>query len=48
MGFVFNVENYIENNINVIQETVFEGIDLFKDKKTKLVICININQEQIH
>lgn len=36
MGFVFNVENYIENNINVIQETVFEGIDLFKDKKDKI------------
>ncbi len=36
MGFVFNVENYIKNNLNIFQETIFEGIDLFKDKKDKI------------
>ena len=36
MGFVFNVENYIRNNLNIFQETIFEGIDLFKDKKDKI------------
>ena len=36
MGFVFNVENYIKNILNIFQETIFEGIDLFKDKKDKI------------
>ena len=36
MGFVFNVENYIENNIDRIQDVVFGGIDIFSKNKLNI------------
>ena len=36
MGFVFNVENYIENNIDTIQDVVFGGIDIFSKNKLNI------------
>jgi asparagine synthase (glutamine-hydrolysing) len=36
MGFVFNVENYIKNNIDTIQDVVFDGIDIFSKNKSNI------------
>ena len=36
MGFVFNVENYVENNIDTIQDVVFGGIDIFSENKLNI------------
>jgi len=36
MGFVFNVENYIKNNIDTIQDVVFGGIDIFSKNKSNI------------
>jgi len=36
MGFVFNIENYIKNNIDTIQDVVFDGIDIFSKNKSNI------------
>ena len=43
MGFVFNVEKYIEENKNLIQETLFNGNHLFQQNKKQIEKLFNHN-----